>query len=148
MPREKSQKKIKNAAPAQQVASPEKMDRANIRPTTELREANDMMSKELEVAQGLANMQSHLQSNQPQLIMERVELQPAFPTESYPAQAVLAAEMENRDMMPGQQTKGTTTSYWSVQEVTIFPQLLAHFGTDWQSIATHMGSKTQTMVSL
>lgn len=147
--RDKSQKRIKASVSVQQTASPEKMDRATARPTTELRETNDMMSKELEVAQGLANMQSQLQSSQPQLIMERVELQPTYPAETYPPQAVLlAAEMENRDMMPGQQAKGTTTSYWSVQEVTIFPQLLAHFGTDWQSIATHMGSKTQTMVSL
>lgn len=39
-----------------------------------------------------------------------------------------------------------TSSYWSVPEVTDFPGLLRHFGTDWIAIARHMGSKTHTMV--
>lgn len=39
------------------------------------------------------------------------------------------------------------SSYWSVPEVNQFPQLLEHFGTDWQSIANHMQTKTVTMVS-
>ena len=45
-----------------------------------------------------------------------------------------------------QQPKVGTSSYWSVQEVGAFPQYLEHFGTDWQSIASHMGTKSQTMV--
>ncbi|KAA8571785.1 hypothetical protein EYC84_001754 [Monilinia fructicola] len=39
-----------------------------------------------------------------------------------------------------------TSSYWSVPEVTDFPGLLRHFGTDWNAIAKHMGTKTHTMV--
>ncbi|TGO46683.1 hypothetical protein BCON_0312g00030 [Botryotinia convoluta] len=39
-----------------------------------------------------------------------------------------------------------TSSYWSVPEVHDFPELLRHFGTDWQGIAKHMGTKTHTMV--
>ena len=39
-----------------------------------------------------------------------------------------------------------TSSYWSVPEQTDFNNLLQHFGTNWQAIADHMKTKTQTMV--
>ncbi|PHH89246.1 hypothetical protein CDD83_6437 [Cordyceps sp. RAO-2017] len=38
------------------------------------------------------------------------------------------------------------TSYWSVSEANDFPHLLRAFGSDWTSIAAHMGSKTAVMV--
>lgn len=145
--REKSQKKVKSVVPVQQSCSPEKVERANARPTNDVREASDSMQRDMEVTQDLANLQSQVQAFLPQISQDRTELPRIYTTDTYPAQAAMAAEMENRDMMTGQQTRAGTTSYWSVQEVTLFPQLLAHFGTDWQSIAIHMGSKTQTMVS-
>ena len=40
------------------------------------------------------------------------------------------------------------SSYWSVSEANDFPHLLRAFGSDWTSIAAHMGSKTAVMVSL
>lgn len=40
------------------------------------------------------------------------------------------------------------TSYWSVAELSDFPQLLRSFGTNWQSIAQHMTTKTAVMVSI
>lgn len=39
------------------------------------------------------------------------------------------------------------TSYWSVAELSDFPQLLRSFGTNWHSIAQHMTTKTAVMVS-
>ena len=49
-----------------------------------------------------------------------------------------------------QQPKGSTaqatSSYWSVPEVTLFKDLLAHFGSDWQQIANHLKTKTPVMV--
>jgi serine/arginine repetitive matrix protein 2 len=39
------------------------------------------------------------------------------------------------------------SSYWSVVEEHDFRKCLEYFGTDFQAIANHMGSKTQTMVS-
>ncbi|KAI9725984.1 MAG: hypothetical protein M1828_002312 [Chrysothrix sp. TS-e1954] len=45
-----------------------------------------------------------------------------------------------------QTSRAGPSSYWSVQEVNSFPTLLQHFGTDWQSIANHMGTKSHTMV--
>ncbi|EPS43935.1 hypothetical protein H072_2193 [Dactylellina haptotyla CBS 200.50] len=39
-----------------------------------------------------------------------------------------------------------TSSYWSVPETQDFPQLLACFGTNFEAIAEHLGTKTTTMV--
>ncbi|KAI1388249.1 uncharacterized protein F4822DRAFT_402267 [Hypoxylon trugodes] len=38
------------------------------------------------------------------------------------------------------------SSYWSVPEANDFPQLLRSFGSDWQSIALHMRTKTPIMI--
>jgi len=50
---------------------------------------------------------------------------------------------------PQSERKTTTqaSSYWSVSEANDFPHLLRAFGSDWTSIAAHMGSKTAVMVS-
>ena len=45
-----------------------------------------------------------------------------------------------------EQPRAGASSYWSLPEVTDFPKNIAHFGTDWEAIANHMGTKTQTMV--
>ena len=45
-----------------------------------------------------------------------------------------------------QQPKVGPSSYWSVQEVGAFPRYLENFGTDWQSIASYIGTKSQLMV--
>ncbi|KAJ6439670.1 might be a transmembrane protein [Purpureocillium lavendulum] len=49
---------------------------------------------------------------------------------------------------PQSERKTTTqaSSYWSVSEANDFPHLLRAFGSDWTSIASHMGSKTAVMV--
>jgi hypothetical protein len=39
-----------------------------------------------------------------------------------------------------------TSSYWSVPEQTDFQNLVAHYGTDWQQIATMLKTKTPIMV--
>lgn len=43
---------------------------------------------------------------------------------------------------------GQPSNYWSVAELTDFPLLLAAFGSDWNAIASHMGSKSAVMVSV
>ena len=49
---------------------------------------------------------------------------------------------------PQQDRKAPTqaSSYWSVSESNDFPHLLRAFGSDWNAIAAHMGSKTAVMV--
>jgi hypothetical protein len=43
-------------------------------------------------------------------------------------------------------SKSGANSYWSVPEQTDFKRYIAHFGTDFNAIATHMGTKTQVMI--
>ena len=46
----------------------------------------------------------------------------------------------------GHKIKNKVTSYWSVQESAEFPALLGQYGTNWDSIAKSLGSKTAPMV--
>lgn len=46
----------------------------------------------------------------------------------------------------GHRLKNKVTSYWSVQESAEFPALLGQYGTNWDSIAKSLGSKTAPMV--
>ncbi|KAF2680582.1 hypothetical protein K458DRAFT_311284 [Lentithecium fluviatile CBS 122367] len=52
--------------------------------------------------------------------------------------------LDRSKMQPS--TRPGPSSYWSVTEQTDFQRNVAYFGTDWAAIATHMGTKTQTMV--
>ncbi|MDA4131799.1 MAG: SANT/Myb-like DNA-binding domain-containing protein, partial [Thaumarchaeota archaeon] len=45
-------------------------------------------------------------------------------------------------------TPQQASSYWSVSESNDFPALLKSFGTDWNSIANHMQTKTAVMVGV
>ncbi|KAK2018380.1 hypothetical protein LZ32DRAFT_371014 [Colletotrichum eremochloae] len=47
---------------------------------------------------------------------------------------------------PERRTISAPSSYWSLSEAAEFPLLLKMFGTDWASIAAHMGTKTAVMV--
>ncbi|KAG7903368.1 hypothetical protein KL935_000900 [Ogataea polymorpha] len=42
--------------------------------------------------------------------------------------------------------KSHITSYWSVQEISLFPDLLQKYGTDWETMSRHITTKTSTMV--
>ena len=54
--------------------------------------------------------------------------------------------MTDRPRLQPSSARPGPSSYWSVTEQTDFQKNVAHFGTDWAAIATHMGTKTQTMV--
>lgn len=52
-----------------------------------------------------------------------------------------------QDMPAPTRVDGTTpNSYWSVPEITDFKTYLGYFGTDWQSIAITMKTKSATMI--
>ena len=115
--------------------SPEKMDldvSGLERPTAS--------ALDLEVASQLAA----LGSGQPALL-QRPTNAPAFTVE--PSQARIAVGPEAGKIQTVRGGHATNaSSYWSVQEVEIFPTLIEKHGTDWVAIATEMGTKTQTMV--
>lgn len=59
---------------------------------------------------------------------------------------VQSAEDYERSKPSAPSSKQGASSYWSVPEQTDFFKYIAHFGTDFAAIATHMGTKTQTMI--
>lgn len=54
---------------------------------------------------------------------------------------------ERQRRQQSQTQRQGASSYWSVVEQQDFTKYLRHFGTDFEAIANHMGSKTETMVS-
>ena len=69
--------------------------------------------------------------------------QPAIvPSPKVPLQSVTIAQ----PAAPSTTSKPTTSSYWSVPEQQEFQTLVAHYGTDWQSIAGALKTKSQVMV--
>ena len=124
--------KAQTTAARQKSISPEKVDLgpkgAGMDGQAEAEKANP---RELEVANGLAQLhagQGQTSHSNPRFMPSQVSDQPPGSVE------------------PIKATKNIS-SYWSVPEVNVFPSLLEHFGTDWQSIANHMQTKTVTMVS-
>lgn len=84
-----------------------------------------------------------IQERPPPLAMSGDEsiLQPQNRLGSVPPSAPSNNQPRDRRNVP------QTSSYWSVPEQTDFPPLLEHYGTNWEAIANHMGSKTHIMVS-
>lgn len=70
-----------------------------------------------------------------------------FSQETYAMRGnVQVAEDYERSKPSAPSAKQGASSYWSVPEQTDFFKYIAHFGTDFAAIATHMGTKTQTMI--
>ncbi|GMG55834.1 unnamed protein product [Ambrosiozyma monospora] len=65
---------------------------------------------------------------------------------SVSASASVSASTGNEEEKKNLKDRSHITSYWSVQESTMFPVLLEKFGSDWESIAKQIGSKSATMV--
>ena len=104
----------------------------------------DLRAKEIEVAGGLAQLQAGPKVmpaapivNTPQTVAPEISAGPPPPS-SLPE--TLSRPQQNPT------TKTGPSSYWSVQEVNMFPKLLEHYGTDWQSIANSIKTKSHTMV--
>ncbi|KAG7010110.1 hypothetical protein G7Y79_00001g003820 [Physcia stellaris] len=117
----KSKAPLLAAAP---VPSPQKTERENTRGRSkEPKLENEQQLEELKTAELLANLSNTQIGPVPGL---QYSLQEQFQPQS----------------------KGgpPTSSYWSVPEQTDFNNLIHHFGTNWQAIADHMKTKTQTMV--
>jgi hypothetical protein len=97
----------------------------------------------------------------PQTAMPPMDRQPSMPAPSMPD--VMTAPPLRPEPPPPQPAMTTfnlaplpqerkppsqASSYWSVSESNDFPQLLRSFGSDWNAIAAHMGSKTSIMVGI
>lgn len=104
--------------------------------------AHPMHSKEeLADASVLANMHTGARGN-----MGDVRL--VYHQEGYMQQMMPPLEEGDRSKggAPGPAVKQGASSYWSVPEQNDFKKYIGHFGRDFQAIALHMGTKTQTMI--
>lgn len=137
MNKEKPARKPKVIQTRQPTMSPEKVEQ-DVNASVSRMDA-ELAARELEVLNGLAQ----LHAGQIPSVEQRRVNSGGFNVDTYASNDL---NPDDTRMLPGQQNKVGPSSYWSVQEVTIFPTYLAHFGTDWQAIATQMGTKTQTMV--
>lgn len=70
----------------------------------------------------------------------------AYRDDSLMQQAALAPNVGGQQRPPSQHARNGASSYWSVTEQADFRELVRHFGTDFNSIANYMGTKTATMV--
>ncbi|KAF2841710.1 hypothetical protein M501DRAFT_1055817 [Patellaria atrata CBS 101060] len=137
--KEKSTRKGK-AQPlaAAPTASPQKVDKPRketTQPTIKTEEPLRALPRTNEESALLSNLH----------VVRAVERQSYFPEE--PIQQVqpisTLSERPKSSMAP---QRASASSYWSVQEQTDFRKNVAHFGTDYPAIASHMGTKTATMV--
>lgn len=90
-----------------------------------------------------ASLLASLQGGQPGAM--RPEQQMVFNQEGFIPQAAVPEEVDRPKQAP-QAAKPAASSYWSVPEQTDFFKYISYFGTDFGAIASHMGTKTQTMI--
>ena len=144
--RDKAVRKIK--APLLAAApgpSPHKMDKEVIRSRSkEPKLENEQQLEEMRGAELLANLSNTQVGSLPttQLVSDPWSAnQPFVVSTSSSVQRPPVEQFQS-------QLKGgpPTSSYWSVPEQTDFANLIPVFGTNWQAIADHMKTKTQTMV--
>ena len=128
--------------------SPQKIEREGTRGRSkEPKLENEQQLEEMKTAELLASL-SNTQTPADSGLQASTEIwsasQPAVVSTSSSVQKPQYTAQEQYQP----QAKGgpPTSSYWSVPEQTDFNNFIHVFGTNWQAIADHMKTKTQTMV--
>lgn len=132
--------------------SPQRVDKETPRgKSKEPKVEHDQHIAELEAGELLANIQHN--QNVPAFTQQPLNeiwtgVQP-LPVSDASQIQVARPDYTAQEQLQSQHRAGpSTSSYWSVPEQTDFSNLLHHFGTNWQAIADHMKTKTQTMVHI
>jgi len=135
---EKGPRKVKAPAlAAAPIGSPVKTERDLQFRATEL--SREDMAR-VEEASLLAGLQTNY--NRPDAVA-------VYHTENFLQPVAPIETLERpRPQTQSSQTRPAASSYWSVPEQQDFVKFIAHFGTDFAAIATHMGTKTQVMVRI
>ena len=130
--------------------SPQKIERESTRGRSkEPKLENEHQLEEMKTAEFLASL-SNTQTPAGSGLQTSTELWSA----SQPAVVNASSNMHKPQFTAQEQfqpqAKGgpPTSSYWSVPEQTDFNNFIHVFGTNWQAIADHMKTKTQTMVAI
>ena len=141
----KSKAPLLAAAP---VPSPQKTERENTRGRSkEPKLENEQQLEELKTAELLANL-----SNSQIGPVTGLQVSNELWSAGQPMPVSVSGNMHKpqyslqEQFQPQSKGGPPTSSYWSVPEQTDFNNLIHHFGTNWQAIADHMKTKTQTMV--
>ena len=82
----------------------------------------------------------------PATTMPDVMTAPPLRPEPPPPQPPMTTSFSLTQPQQERKAPSQASSYWSVSESNDFPHLLRSFGSDWNAIAAHMGSKTSIMV--
>lgn len=141
----KSKAPLLAAAP---VPSPQKTERENTRGRSkEPKLENEQQLEELKTAELLANLSNTQIGSVPGLQVGNDLWSASQPIPVSVSNNMHKPQYSLQEQFQPQGKGGPpTSSYWSVPEQTDFNNLIHHFGTNWQAIADHMKTKTQTMV--
>ena len=130
--------------------SPQKVERENTRGRSkEPKLENEQQLEEMKTAELLASL-SNTQTPAGSGLQTSTELWSA----SQPAVVSTTSNIHKpqytaqEQLQPQAKGGPPTSSYWSVPEQTDFNNFIHVFGTNWQAIADHMKTKTQTMVAM
>ena len=102
-----------------------------------------------QVLAGLSSGQSYVQQVYPQVPTEawqHLNHPPPIVPEPIPHHVPQVIQDQPHPPQPKAPGASQTSSYWSVPEQQDFYNLVKHFGTNWQSIASTMKTKTHIMV--
>ena len=133
--------------PSPQKSLPEAMRAVSKESTVE----NEQRVEEIEGAQLLAGLTIGQPYPVPVVQQNATEGWPvdlSAPMNVDPIQKQVQPFIQEQPPAPQQKSGGTTSSYWSVPEQHDFYNLLRHFGTNWQTIAMTMKTKTHIMVMI
>ncbi|KAL8790844.1 MAG: hypothetical protein Q9195_006169 [Heterodermia aff. obscurata] len=128
--------------------SPQKIERESTRGRSkEPKLENEQQLEELKTAELLASLSNTQTPAEPGL-QASTEIWSAGQPAAVSASSTIHKPQYTAQEQFQPQAKGgpPTSSYWSVPEQTDFSNFIHVFGTNWQAIADHMKTKTQTMV--
>ena len=143
----KSKAPLLAAAPG---PSPPKIEKENTRgKSKEPKLENEQQVEEMKTAELLANLSNTQIGPVPGLQVGSEIWSASQPIAVSASSSIQKPQYSVQEQFQAQ-TKGgpPTSSYWSVPEQTDFNNLIHVFGTNWQAIADHMKTKTQTMVHI
>lgn len=136
MTKEKATKKVKTTAtPLAPTLSPPKIDREK---------KDKILDVKMEVTPGKYEEMAY-STVPPSVSNEMLGSLPDEPNSTIPLPLMASIAAEKVKPVIGNPRLGPS-SYWSVEERNDFRRNIAHFGTDFAAIASHMGTKTQIMV--
>lgn len=90
--------------------------------------------------------QSPIPQNIPQPVIVETSTPSSFDYNDELLQSQQQEELKRNKRTKRKDEEKLISSYWSVQDINVFPTLLQKFGSSWEEIAQRLGTKSATMV--